>query len=90
HTNVMALAAGVPVLPIEGHFFKTTEMFDLFKYPIPVVDKNRSGWESELIERVKVLESTLVDNKKYIEDNLSDWREMAKGNYFLISKLIED
>lgn len=84
HTNVLALSAHVPVVPIEGHFFKTKEMFDLFDYPIPVIDKNVAGWEAEIIDQVKSLEQNYENIKKLIEEKLPKWRDYAQRNFGLV------
>lgn len=84
HTNVLSLCAGVPVVPIEGQFYKTIEMFDLFQYPIPVIDKNAKGWEFEIVDRIKILEKDYDATKELVVNNLDRWRRMAEGNYEVV------
>jgi len=84
HTNVMALAAQVPVIPIEGHFFKTKEMFELFGYQIPVIDKNIAGWETEIVDKVKYLEQNYDQVREQIVKSLTKWRQFAEQNFTVI------
>jgi polysaccharide pyruvyl transferase WcaK-like protein len=84
HTNVIALSAGVPVVPIEGHFYKTMEMFDLFQYPLPVIDKNIEGWELKIVNHVHLMEQNYDQYRRLIKENLGHWQEMAKGNHSIV------
>jgi len=80
HTNIIAIASGVPSIPIEGHFYKTKEVLALFNYPVPVVDKNVSGWEDQLLVTIKDRINSMDQLRELIQKQLPQWRALAEAN----------
>lgn len=81
HTNIIAIASGVPSIPIEGHFFKTKEVLALFNYPVSVVDKNIKGWEDQLLLTLKEKVGSIGDLRALIQQKLPEWRALAEANF---------
>lgn len=67
HTNVFAIMSSVPDIPIRGNTFKTDGLFELFQYPIPVLDYLSSSNLAEAIQHIDYL----YTNYETIKANLS-------------------
>lgn len=70
HSNVLALTARTKIIPIEGNVFKTTELLELAKYPIKVIDSSSQSWESRLHTEVNNVLEKKYDFEKYFNDVL--------------------
>lgn len=80
HTNILALSVNVPVIPIEGNIFKTTELLSQLKYPINVVNAYKENWEEVLIDEISKLENNEYNLNDYINDVLPQMKEDVKKN----------
>lgn len=71
HTCVMALLAGVPVVPLEAGKFKLTGFFNKIGMPNEPVRAGASGWEDSLLNRIRTFqrnrEERIADQNKCIE-----------------------
>ena len=67
---MLALTSGTVVIPIEGNIFKTTELLELAKYPIKVLDPSSENWESALFNEVQGLLNGDYDFKEYFDNVL--------------------
>lgn len=70
HSNVLALVAGTPIIPIEGNVFKTTELLRQLQYPVPVVDPSSANWIDRVIQEMGNFNTNLYDWEKYFEETL--------------------
>lgn len=52
HTGILAMAAGTPVVPVEGSSFKITGLFQELGFDEPVIRPTESGWTVRVVERV--------------------------------------
>jgi polysaccharide pyruvyl transferase WcaK-like protein len=87
HTNVLALTAGVPVIPVEGNVFKTKELLTLSGYPVEVVDSTKSGWEDQLFDRVRNMEDGKYELEPFFRDSLPRIRERVEANLSWLREL---
>ena len=79
HTNELALTAATPIIPIEGSRFKTTEVFALVQYPIPVTNALTPGWWLEIKKHIQ----TLHERDGKVDDffnNLGNIRDLSLRN----------
>ncbi|MEO8772107.1 MAG: polysaccharide pyruvyl transferase family protein [Ferruginibacter sp.] len=86
HTNVMSLAGGVPVIPIEGMVFKTKELFAQFEYPIPAINVNDANWVQAIIDSIDSMEKGNIDFPAYFKNVLVKHKEDVKYNVSWVNK----
>jgi polysaccharide pyruvyl transferase WcaK-like protein len=80
HTNVMSLAANVPVIPIEGLVFKTRELLSQFEYPIYTINVNEPGWVDEIVKAIDSIESHAIDFEHYFKKVIGKHKEDVNKN----------
>ncbi len=85
HSNVMALAVNVPVIPIEGLVWKTTELFDQFEYPIPTINVKNPGWQAAILDAIDKIENKKIDFDHYFKNVLPKHKESVRKNVSWIS-----
>lgn len=52
HTGILAMAAGTPVVPVEGSSFKITGLFQELGFSAPVIRPLTDRWTAQVVERV--------------------------------------
>ncbi|MBX2888626.1 MAG: polysaccharide pyruvyl transferase family protein [Ferruginibacter sp.] len=80
HTNVLSLATGTPIIPVEGNVFKTTELMEQLQYPIPVIDTAQNEWVGKLLAEVDKLDRGDYLIADYFTKVLPLVKEKAKRN----------
>lgn len=80
HTNVLSLATGIPIIPVEGNVFKTTELMEQLQYPIPVIDTAQNEWVEKLLAEVDKLDRGDYLIADYFTKVLPLVKEKAKRN----------
>lgn len=80
HTNVLSLATGIPIIPVEGNVFKTTELMEQLQYPIPVIDTAQNKWVENLLAEIDKLDRNDYLIADYFTKVLPAVKEKAKRN----------
>lgn len=80
HSNIMALSSGIPIIAIEGHSFKTTELLKELKYPVPVLSAYTDNWEQTLIKMIDDVENGVYDFDYYFKNILPTLKQEVKKN----------
>ncbi len=80
HTNVLSLATGIPIIPVEGNVFKTTELMEQLQYPIPVIDTAQNEWVEKLLAEIDKLDRNDYLIADYFIKVLPAVKEKAKRN----------
>jgi len=70
HTNILALTAGTPTIPIEGNQFKTGELLELLEYPVKVINPSDPNWSDTLEQEVLNLHQNRYDFDQYFGETL--------------------
>jgi polysaccharide pyruvyl transferase WcaK-like protein len=86
HSNVLALVANTPIIPIEGNVFKTTELMQQLQYPITVLN-TAAGWEEKLLIEVNKVHQGHYDFVCYFNEVLPPFKEKVKINANWVSTL---
>ncbi|GEM_PF-1503277 len=80
HTNILALTAGTPVIPIEGNVFKTSELLELLDYPVKVIRSSDQNWCGQLEKEVMNVHSGRYDFDSYFRNTLPEHTERVARN----------
>lgn len=80
HSNILALNAGTPVIPIEGNVFKTTELLQQLKYPLPVINAVGEGWEEKIIAQIETHLKQPERIRNYIQNELPPLKRLTEKN----------
>ncbi|MEO5968022.1 MAG: polysaccharide pyruvyl transferase family protein, partial [Ferruginibacter sp.] len=80
HSNIMALSSGIPIIAIEGHSFKTTELLKELQYPVPVLSAYTDNWEQTLIKMIDDVENGVYDFDNYFKNVLPTLKQGVKKN----------
>jgi polysaccharide pyruvyl transferase WcaK-like protein len=80
HTNVFAIISGVPAIPIRGNTFKTDGFFELFEYPIPVLDLLNSSNLAEVVQHFDYLHTNYEAIKMELSEIAVGLRKKAEIN----------
>ncbi|MEO8702137.1 MAG: polysaccharide pyruvyl transferase family protein [Kofleriaceae bacterium] len=51
HTNILAMCAGTPVIPVEGPSFKISGLFQALGFERPVIHPLSPGWADQVLEQ---------------------------------------
>lgn len=80
HSNIMALAVDVPVVPIEGLVWKTTELFDQLEYPIQTINVKNADWLQSVLNAIDNIENKKIDFDNYFKNVLPKHKERVRNN----------
>jgi polysaccharide pyruvyl transferase WcaK-like protein len=80
HTNELALAAGTPVIPLEGNVFKTREVFELIQYPLRVINTDELGWVGLVHRAIDQMVTQYADVKAFAARRLPLIRQASRRN----------
>ncbi|MEO8414726.1 MAG: polysaccharide pyruvyl transferase family protein [Ginsengibacter sp.] len=80
HSNIMALAVNVPVIPIEGLVWKTTELFDQLEYPIKTINVKNADWLQSVLNAIDDIENKKIDFDGYFRNVLPRFKENVSNN----------
>lgn len=80
HTNELAITAGVPIVPIEGNVFKTTEVLEFVQYPIHVIKIEDTNFLSKIWENIVYVEHNFKELQNWINKNLGEISSKASRN----------
>lgn len=70
HTNILALTAGTPTIPIEGNQFKTGELLELLEYPVKVITSSDPTWSETVAQEVLNLHHGRYNFDQYFKETL--------------------
>lgn len=74
HTNILALVAGTPVVPIEGPSFKITALFRELSIPVTVVQPQGTAWTDEVLAQALNMRATRDQVAALVASQMSNVR----------------
>lgn len=75
HTAVLAMAAGAPVVPIEGSSFKITGLFQELGFSEPVIVPTSADWPASVVARVAELHASRASASAEVSARMTEIRE---------------